>query len=81
MKKVYKFSATWCGPCKMLSKTLSTIESPLEIQEIDVDQNQELAQQFRIRGVPTLVIMDGDTEVKRKSGAMSAQEYLQWVNS
>lgn len=81
MKKVYKFSATWCGPCKMLAKTLSTIESPLPIEEVDIDANPTLTQQFKVRGVPTLVIVEDDVEVKRKVGVLSATEFLGWVNS
>ena len=81
MKKVYKFSASWCGPCKMLAKTLSNIESPLPIEEIDIDKNPELTQQFKVRGVPTLVIVEDDVEVKRKVGVMSGPEFLEWVNS
>jgi thiol-disulfide isomerase/thioredoxin len=79
MKKVYKFSATWCGPCKMLSKALSSIESPVEIEEVDIEANPELTQQFKIRGVPTLVLVEDDTELKRKVGAMSAEEFLNWI--
>lgn len=81
MKKVYKFSATWCGPCKMLARTLSTVESPLPIEEVDIDANPTLTQQFRVRGVPTLVIVEDDVEVKRKVGVLSAAEYMEWVNS
>jgi len=81
MKKVYKFSATWCGPCKMLAKTLSTVESPLPIEEIDTDANPLLTQQFKVRGIPTLVIVEDDVEVKRKVGVMSSEEFLEWVNS
>ena len=80
MRKIYKFSATWCGPCKMLAKTLSTVESPIEIEEVNIDANPTLTQQYRIRGVPTLVLVDGDTEVKRKTGVMSAADYLTWVS-
>jgi thioredoxin 1 len=80
MKKVYKFSAAWCGPCKMLSKTLSTIESPVEIEEIDIDANQDLTKQYRIRGVPTLVLIEDEKEIKRKTGVMSAPDFLAWVN-
>lgn len=81
MKKVFKFSATWCGPCKMLARTLSTVDSPIPIEEIDIDANPTLTQQFRVRGVPTLVIVEDDVEVKRKVGVLSATEYLEWVNS
>ncbi len=81
MKKVYKFSATWCGPCKMLTKTLSTIESPVEVEEVDIDANPDLTRQYNIRGVPTLVLIEDDTELKRKVGIMSGPEFLEWVNS
>jgi thioredoxin 2 len=64
----------------MLAKTLSTVESPIEIEEVDIDANPTLTQQYRIRGVPTLVLVDGDTEVKRKTGVMSAADYLAWVS-
>jgi thioredoxin 1 len=74
--KILKFSASWCGPCKMLSTTIAGIkdEIPYPIEEIDIDANSELAQAFGVRGVPTMVIVDGDKEVKRKVGAMTAAE-------
>jgi len=81
MKKIYKFSATWCGPCKMLSKTLATIESPIEIEEIDIDKNPELTTQYKIRGVPTLVLIEDDLEVKRKTGVMTIEEFLKWAKT
>jgi len=74
--KVLKFAASWCGPCKMLSMTIAGIkdEIPYPVEEIDIDENSEMAQKFGIRGVPTMVIVDGDKEVKRKVGAMTAPE-------
>ena len=80
MKKIYKFSATWCGPCKMLSKTLATIESPIQIEEVNIDENVELTQQYKVRGVPTLILVEDDKEIKRKVGVMSAEEFLQWAS-
>jgi len=81
MKKVYKFSATWCPPCKRLSENLRDVESPIQIEEIDIDQNNELPRKFNIHGIPTMVIVENDIELKRKSGPMTAKEYLEWVNS
>jgi thioredoxin-like negative regulator of GroEL len=49
-------------------------EIPYPVEEIDIDENSEMAQKFGIRGVPTMVIVDGDKEVKRKVGAMTAPE-------
>ena len=81
MRKVYKFSATWCGPCKMMTKILSNIESPVEIENIDIDVNSNLTQQYKIRGVPTFILIENDVEIKRKVGVMSESEYLNWVNN
>lgn len=79
-KKVLKFSASWCQPCKMLSKTIEsmTIETPIE--EIDIDENQGLAVDYMVRGVPTLVMLDNGKEVKRISGALSTKQLEEWLN-
>ena len=80
--KVLKFSASWCGPCKMLSMTIAGIkdEIPFPIEEIDIDENSEMAQKFSIRGVPTIVLVDGDKEVKRKVGVMTSPELKTFLN-
>ena len=74
--KILKFQAEWCGPCKSLSTTINGIKDqlPLQIEEVDIDQNSDLAIKYNIRGVPTLVIVDNDTEVKRHTGNMTAEQ-------
>lgn len=80
--KILKFSASWCGPCKMLSMTIKGIEDqiPYPVEEIDIDVNTEMAQKYSIRGVPTMVLVDGDKEVKRKVGAMTTPELKQFLS-
>lgn len=79
-KRVLKFSASWCNPCKMLSATLKDVQTDIPIQEIDIDENMDAAREFGIRGVPTLVMLDGNTEIKRKSGMMMKNELEAWLN-
>ena len=79
MKKVLKFQASWCGPCKMLSKTLSQIQTEVEIEEIDIDQNAELTAQYRVRGVPTVVMLENNVEIKRFVGVKGKEEIENWL--
>lgn len=79
--KILKFSASWCGPCKMLSMTIAGIKDqiPYPIEEIDIDVSTDIAQKFGIRGVPTMVLLDGDKEVKRKVGVMTSAELKTFI--
>ena len=77
--KVLRFTASWCGPCKMLAKTLEDIDTQIPIEVIDIDENQDLAMNYGIRGVPTLVMLDGDVEVKRLVGMKMKNELSEWL--
>lgn len=80
MKKVYRFTASWCGPCKQLSSILRRVITEVPIEVVDIDENMDLAKQFGIRGVPTMVMVEDDVEVKRFSGLKPEQELDGWLN-
>ena len=77
--KVLRFTASWCQPCKMLAKTLEDVETQIPIEVIDIDENQQIAMDYGIRGVPTLVMIDGDIEVKRVSGMLMKNQLTEWL--
>lgn len=79
--KVLRFTASWCQPCKMLAKTLEDVETQIPIEVIDIDENQELAMDYGIRGVPTLIMLDGDIEVKRVSGMLMKNQLSEWLGA
>jgi len=79
--RVLRFTASWCQPCKMLAKTLEDIDSKIPIEVFDIDERQEVAMQYGIRGVPTLVMLDGDIEVKRFSGMKMKNELAEWLGA
>jgi len=79
-KKILKFAASWCQPCKMLSKTIAGMEIETPIEEIDIDEQEKLAIQYQIRSVPTLVMLDDDKEVKRVTGMQSSTQLEAWIN-
>ncbi len=72
------FYATWCGPCQTLAPILEEFKTDMgdavKIIKIDVDKNQELAQRFQVRGVPTLVLYKDGRQLWRKSGLMTKRD-------
>jgi thioredoxin 1 len=75
------FHANWCGPCKIQSPILKEVASDLgdkvRVIKIDVDQNPDLAMQYQIRGVPTLMIFKNGQIKYRQSGLHSKQQVMQ----
>ena len=66
-----KFAAIWCAPCKVLSKTLNKIEpefTNIKFQEVDVDDYPDLAKEYKIRSVPTVIVFKDGEEVARLVG-------------
>ena len=80
MKQLLKFSASWCQPCKALAGNMKYVDfGDVEVKEIDIDENFEEAQKFNIRGVPTLVLLEDDVEVKRTSGVLMADKIEEFI--
>ena len=75
MKYLY-FSAQWCGPCKSLSPIMNEVSSQISVEKIDVDLDYERAQKYGVRNIPTVILVDGVTEVKRFVGVQQKQIYL-----
>lgn len=74
MLKLLKFFAEWCGPCKLMKKSIEELkneEADVEFEEIDVDENQELSVQFGIKAIPTIVFVKDGKEVARLVGMNS----------
>ena len=73
------FWATWCGPCQMLSPVVDAIgeeREDVKVGKINVDAQQELAMQFRVVSIPTLVVMKDGEESERSVGVVSKDEIL-----
>ncbi len=78
MKNAKYFSASWCGPCKMFKPVVNElIQEGHPIEIIDVDENQELALQYQIQSVPTIIIEEGDQVLEGIVGATSKEDLIQ----
>ena len=79
------FYAEWCGPCKMMSPILQEVKLDLKesvkIKKVNVDQHQDLAGHFMVRGVPTFMLFKTGKLLWRQSGVLSAKDLTQIISS
>ena len=71
------FWAVWCGPCQMMAPILHELEEEVpdvQIGKVNVDEQMELARQFRVVSIPTLILFKDGAEVKRFVGLTSKEE-------
>lgn len=77
------FWAPWCAPCRALAPTLERLAQhsgdTLTVLKIDIDKHPDLRNQFAIRGIPTLILLRGETELARRSGSLSLQALRGWI--
>jgi len=76
------FYADWCGPCKMLSPVVEQFASEneeIKVVKINVDDEQDLAIEYGVMSIPTLVVIKNGQEVNRSVGLVSNDDILNLV--
>jgi thioredoxin 1 len=83
MLTIKYFTAKWCGPCKTFSPIVDKVilETGVNVQKIDVDLSKDIATEYYISSVPTLIFEAGGKAIHRQSGAMSYHQLLNMVNN
>jgi len=83
MVTVKKFSAEWCGPCRVLAPVMNEIKgqfSNVKFEEYDIDEYNEVTEQYGVRSVPTVIIERDGVELQRFSGLSSKMAYINAIN-
>lgn len=79
------FFGTWCGPCQALMPILKDVKDELgeaiKIIKIDIDKNQELARNYQVRNVPTMILFKDGAPKWRQSGVLQKQDILHVVKT
>ena len=80
---VKKFSAAWCGPCRMLAPMFEQVKtgySNVTFENIDIDEDYDSVQKYGVSSVPTVIIERDGTLLERYTGANSKYTYINALN-
>ena len=80
--KLFKFYAEWCGPCKGLTMIINGAKDKIDIpiEEYDIDNEMFMAQDYKVRSVPTLILVDDkNQEIKRSVGLLTEEKLLEFL--
>ena len=83
MLTVKKFSASWCGPCRALAPVMNEVKSKFDnvrFEEYDIDNFPQVAEQYRVSSVPTVIIEKDGLELERFTGLSSKMAYINAIN-
>lgn len=80
-KTLMKFYGEWCGPCKILDGVIKSVDlSQVEYENIDISQAPDVTAHYRVRAVPTMILLDEEeNEIKRFVGTMNAEALTKWI--
>jgi thioredoxin 1 len=73
------FSASWCGPCKMLKEELNKVQSSTPIYKIDVEEDIDFSRQYSVRSVPTMKVFKEGSVVNTTVGLQSAPDINKFI--
>lgn len=79
-KVLVDFYANWCGPCKMIAPELEKVESSINVVKVDVDKFEDIAREYGVMSIPTLILFENGKEVKRNIGFIDKSKIEKFIS-
>ena len=80
MRKLFYYSAPWCVPCQSFGPVIDQVSAFMPVVKVNVDYEADLAARANVRSVPTVILVEGETEIRRFTGARSYQQVIDFIN-
>jgi thioredoxin 1 len=81
MKQILYFTASWCQPCRQLGPIMESLSGQINYRKLDIDDEEDFAVRYKVRSVPTLVLIENGVEKSRLVGVHQSPEILRFYNS
>lgn len=80
-KAVVDFYATWCGPCRMFGPVFEEVskDEDFNFVKLDVDKYSDIAREYGVMSIPTVILFENGNEVKRFTGFMSKDDFIKFL--
>lgn len=80
-KAVVDFYANWCGPCKMFGPVFEEVSNDYDFNfiKLDVDKASDIAREYGVMSIPTIILFENGKEVKRFTGFMAKEEFIEFL--
>lgn len=80
MRRLYYYSAPWCVPCQSFGPVMDQIGAVIPVVKVNVDYEAEITARANVRSIPTVILVEGETEIRRFTGVKSYQEVMNFIN-
>lgn len=79
-KVLVDFYANWCGPCKMIAPELEKVDSSINVVKVDVDKFEDIAREYGVMSIPTLILFENGQEIKRTIGFIDKSKIEKFIS-